>query len=54
LEDNIRDRGAMDKLIRDCAKVNMGSRVKEILCAFIIQAWYIEPYHQSQNFAEEQ
>jgi hypothetical protein len=52
LEDNIRERGAMDKLISDCAKAETGSRVKDILRAFIIQAWHSEPYHQNQNFAE--
>ena len=45
LEDNIRERGAMDKLISDCAKAEMSSRVKYILCALIIGAWYSEPYH---------
>jgi hypothetical protein len=42
----------MDKLISDCAKAEMGSRVKDILRALIIQAWHSEPYHQNQNFAE--
>jgi hypothetical protein len=52
LEDSIQERGAMDKLISDCAKAKMGSRVKDILRALIIQAWHSEPYHQNQNFAE--
>ena len=38
LEDNIRERGAMDKLIRDCAKAEMSSHVKDILRALIIGA----------------
>jgi hypothetical protein len=33
LEDNIRERGAMDKLNSDCAKAEMRSRVKHILQA---------------------
>jgi hypothetical protein len=52
LEDNIREWGAMDKLIGDCAKAEMGSRVKEILHTLLIQAWHSEPYHQNQTFAE--
>jgi hypothetical protein len=52
LEDNIRERGAMDKLISDCAKAEMSLRVQQILRALYISAWYSEPYHQNQNFAE--
>ena len=52
LEDNIRERGAMDKLISDCAKAEMSERVKQILRALCISSWYSEPYHQNQNFAE--
>jgi hypothetical protein len=52
LEDNIRERGAMDKLISDCAKAEMSIRVKDILRALCISSWYSEPYHQNQNFAE--
>jgi hypothetical protein len=52
LEDNIRKRGAMDKLISDCAKAEMSSRVKQILRALCIGAWYSEPYQRNQNFAE--
>ena len=52
LEDNIRERGAMDKLISDCSKAEMSSRVKQILRALFISSWYSEPYHQNQNFAE--
>jgi hypothetical protein len=37
LENNIREREAMDKLISDCAKAD---------------AWYSEPYHENQNFGE--
>ncbi len=42
----------MDKLISDCAKAEMSSRVKDILRALIIESWHSEPYHQNQNFAE--
>jgi Reverse transcriptase (RNA-dependent DNA polymerase) len=52
LEDNIRERGAMDKLISDCAKAEMSERVKQILRALCISSWYSEPFHQNQNFAE--
>jgi hypothetical protein len=52
LEDNIRERGAMDKLISDCAKAEMSNRVKQILRALCISSWYSEPYHENQNFAE--
>jgi hypothetical protein len=54
LEDNTREWGAMDKLISDCAKAKMGSQVKVILRALIIQAWHSEPYHQHQTFGENQ
>jgi hypothetical protein len=52
LEDNIRERGAMDKLISDCAKAETSNRVKQILRALCISSWYSEPYHENQNFAE--
>jgi hypothetical protein len=52
LEDNIRERGAMDKLISDCARAEMSNRVKQILRALCISSWYSEPYHENQNFAE--
>jgi hypothetical protein len=52
LEDNIRERGAMDKLISDCAKAEMSERVEQIHRALYISSWCSEPYQQSQNFAE--
>jgi hypothetical protein len=52
LEDNIRERGAMDKLINDCAKAEMSERVKQILRALCVSAWQSEPYHENQKFAE--
>jgi hypothetical protein len=52
LEDNIRERGAMDKLISDCACAETSARTKDILCALVISDWQSEPYHENQNFAE--
>jgi hypothetical protein len=47
LEDNIRERGEMDKLISDRAKAENSSRVKQILHAVGISSWFSEPYHKS-------
>jgi hypothetical protein len=52
LEHNIRERGAMDNLISDCAKAETSERIKHILRALCISSWYSKPYHQNQNFAE--
>jgi hypothetical protein len=52
LEDNFRERGAMDKLISDCDKAEMSKHVKQILRALVMSAWYSEAYHENQNFAE--
>lgn len=52
LQDNIRRRGAMDKLISDRAKSEISARVLDILRALMIKDWQSEPYHQHQNFAE--
>jgi hypothetical protein len=52
LEDNIRERGAMDKLISDCARAETSTRVKDILRALVISDWQSEPYQENQNFAE--
>jgi hypothetical protein len=52
LEDNIREWGAMSKLISDCAKAETTEYVKHILHALVISARYSEPYHENQNFAE--
>jgi hypothetical protein len=52
LEDNIQERGAMDKLISDCANAETSEHVKQILRALFISSWYSEPYHANQNFAE--
>ena len=52
LEDNIRFRGAMTKLISDYAKVEISNKVKDILRMYHGSSWYSEPYHQNQNPAE--
>ena len=52
LEDVIRRRGAMDKLISDSATVEISNRVKEILRSLCIDDWQSEPHYQHQNFAE--
>ena len=49
LEDNIRRRGAMDKLISDSVKNEISHKVKDILRAYNINDWQSEPYHQNQN-----
>ena len=52
LEDNIRRRGAMDKLISDSAKAEVSNRVKDLLRYFIIDDWQSEAGYQHQNHAE--
>ena len=52
LEDNIRKRGAMDKLISDRAQVEISGRVLDILRSYVIDSWQSEPHYQHQNFAE--
>ena len=52
LEDNIRFRGAMTKLISDYAKVEISNKVKDILRMYCSSSWNSEPYHQNQNPAE--
>ena len=49
LEDNIRFRGAMTKLISDYAKVEISNKVKDILRMYHSSSWNSEPYHQNQN-----
>jgi septum formation inhibitor MinC len=43
LEDNMREWGAMSKLISDCARAEMSERVKQINLALVISAWCSEP-----------
>ena len=52
LEDNIRRRGATDKLLSDSAKTEISNKVMDILRAYHISNWHSEPYHQNQNLAE--
>ena len=54
LQDNIRQRGAMDKLISDSARVEISQQVKDILRAMVIQDWQSEPYYHHQNFFERE
>ncbi|KAL7563652.1 hypothetical protein ACA910_013388 [Epithemia clementina (nom. ined.)] len=52
LEDNIRNRGAMSQLTSDYAKVEISTKVMDILRAYHSSSWHSEPYHQNQNSAE--
>ena len=52
LLENIRKRGAMDKLVSDRAKVEISSKVQEILRHYHIDDSQSEPYHEHQNPAE--
>jgi hypothetical protein len=52
LEDQIRERGAMDLLISDRAQVIISKKIKDILRAYRIQDYQSAPHHQHQNFAE--
>ena len=52
LEDNIRERGAPNKLISDRAQVEISNKVQGILRTLFISAWQSEPHQQQQNPAE--
>ena len=52
LEDNIRFRGAMSKVISDYAQVEISNRLKDILRMYHSSSWHSEPYHQNQNPSE--
>ena len=52
LEDNIRQRGAPNKLLSDRAQVEISKRVLGILRALFIGSWQSEPHQQQQNPAE--
>ena len=52
LEDNIRRRGAIDKLLSDSAKTEISNKVMDILRTYHISNWHSEPYHKNQNPAE--
>ena len=49
LEDNIRDRGAMNQLISDSAQVEISNKVQDILRSLFIKSWQSEPHYQHQN-----
>ena len=53
LEDNIRQRGAMDMLQSDNAKAQTGNKVQDLLRMYIIGDYQSEPHHQHQNPAEQ-
>ena len=52
LEDNIRERGAMRRLLTDSAKVETSRRALDLLRALLTGAWQSEPDQQNQNPAE--
>ena len=52
LEDSIRRREAMDKLLSDSAKTEISKKGMGILRTYHISNWHSEPYHQYQNRAE--
>ena len=52
LEENIRERGAMDCLISDGAKAETSAKVVDILRMYKCGNYMSEPEHQHQNFAE--
>ena len=52
LEDNIRFRGAMSKLISDYSQVEISNKVKDSLRMYHSNSWHFEPYYQNQNPSE--
>ena len=52
LQDNITCRGAPKRLITDCSKEQISSKVKEIMRQLHIGTWTSEQYHHHQNYAE--
>ena len=52
LEENIRYRGAMGKLISDYAQGEIFNKVKDTLRMYHGSSWHFEPYHQNQNPSE--
>jgi hypothetical protein len=49
LEDNIRKRDAMPRLLSNRAQVEISARVVGILCALHIRQWQSEPHQKHQN-----
>ena len=52
LEDNIKERGAMETLISNGAKAANSNRAMDLLRLYHIKHYLSEPHHQHQNFAE--
>jgi hypothetical protein len=52
LQDNMRERGAPDRLLSDRAQVNISKNVENVLRTFCIGSWQSEPHQQQQNPAE--
>ena len=52
LEDNIRRRRAMAKLLSDSAKTEISKKFMDIMQAYHISNWHSEPYCQNQHPAE--
>ena len=52
LQDVIRKRGAMDKLVSDRAQVEISTKVRDVLRHLCINDWQSEPHCQHQNMAE--
>ena len=52
LEDNIRERGAMRRLLTDSAKVETSWCALDLLRVSLTGAWQSEPDQQNQNPAE--
>jgi hypothetical protein len=48
-QENIRKRGAMEKLITDRAQSEISTKVKDILRHYIISDWQSEPHYQHQR-----
>ena len=53
LEDNIRKRGAMDKIISNSVQSDIFNRVKDILRSLFIDDWKSEPCYQHQTSLKE-
>ena len=53
LQDNIRERGAMNMLISNRVKVEISQQCHDILRSYCIRDWQSEPHYQHQNFAEK-
>ena len=52
LEDEIRKRGAMDRLASDRARAEISNKVKDIVRTLFIDTWQSEPHFHHQNFVE--